>query len=189
MQVSLCQNSMSKIICLGWDPFQHWHYDLQWPKNIRESCLFFWRSASYRVPFPFPTFPSNYLDTRTHQTSFRPSKTSTPKNSRVILAGKLLIVNWRLYNRKPNWRPQFQDIPASTKRRQVHDEAWDWPWEVASPTVKPEGLMLEHVQNGVHLHSPVTHHHLKKNVLETNLKMEGTGRRRFQTWNSDLFFW
>lgn len=150
---------------------------------------FFWRSASYRVPFPFPTFPSNYLDTRTHQTSFRPSKTSTPKNSRVILAGKLLIVNWRLYNRKPNWRPQFQDIPASTKRRQVHDEAWDWPWEVASPTVKPEGLMLEHVQNGVHLHSPVTHHHLKKNVLETNLKMEGTGRRRFQTWNSDLFFW
>lgn len=68
-----------KIICLGWDPCQHWHYDLQWPKNIRESCLFFWRSASYRVPFPFPTFPSNYLDTRTHQTSFRPSKTSTPK--------------------------------------------------------------------------------------------------------------
>ena len=118
----ICLNNDSGITHAGWYP----------PKGLSKNHLlrflstlalryamikkhqgklpFFGQSTSCRVPFPFPTFPSNYSDTRT-KTSFRPSKNIDPKNSRVVMRNfdrESADCNLKIVLGKPKLRPQFK---------------------------------------------------------------------------------
>ena len=140
MQVSMCQN----------DPRKNHLLRLLLSVMTQKSqgkLPFFGRSTSCRAPFPFPTFPSNYSDTRT-KTSFRPSKNIDPKNSRVVMRNfDRESADWhflKIVLGKPKLRPQFKrhrHLPSVARfmmelgigLEKLEVQTWsrkDWDWNL-----------------------------------------------------------